>query len=106
MLVDYTLVPLGSGTHLSSHISKIVDIIDASGLPYRLTPSGTCIEGEWDDIMNVLRDCQDEARKRSSHIMSFIQIEDEVGEHSKLTRNIASIEESLGRAVKHDLIEA
>jgi hypothetical protein len=29
--------------------SKVLELVDASGLPYQLTPSGTCIEGEWEE---------------------------------------------------------
>jgi uncharacterized protein YqgV (UPF0045/DUF77 family) len=38
MLVDQTVLPLRGGRHISDEIAEVVKLIDASGLPYRLTP--------------------------------------------------------------------
>ena len=73
------------------------EIVDASGLAYQLTPSGTCMEGEWDDIMRVVRQCHDHARGVSAHILTTITIEDEGSAQDKLPSNAASLEEKLGR---------
>jgi uncharacterized protein YqgV (UPF0045/DUF77 family) len=51
-------------------------IIKKSGLPYRLTPSGACIEGEWDEVMDVIRTCHYRMRTRSSHTVMLVKIED------------------------------
>jgi uncharacterized protein YqgV (UPF0045/DUF77 family) len=59
MLVELSVVLLGRDTHLSDEIAAVVELIDASGLPYQLTPSGTCIEGEWDEAMALVRLCHD-----------------------------------------------
>jgi len=45
MLVELTINPLGRGTHLSKDLAEILNVVDASGLPYCLTPFGTCTRG-------------------------------------------------------------
>lgn len=97
MLLELSIVPLGRDTHLSDEIAEIVKLVDASGLPYQLTPSGTCIEGEWDDVMALVRSCHARARELSAHVITTLQIEDEAGARDKLARNIRSVEEKLGR---------
>src|SRR5204863_1534642 len=72
----------------------------ASGLPYVLTPSGTCIEGDWDEVMAVVRQCHERVRQSSPHVLTTIRIEDEEGARDQLTRNIASVEEKLGRPLR------
>ncbi|WP_250125804.1 thiamine-binding protein [Chroococcidiopsis sp. CCMEE 29] len=47
MSVELSIIPLGGDTHLSTEIAEILKLIDESGLPYQLTPSGKCIEDEW-----------------------------------------------------------
>ena len=44
-------------------MARCLDLIDKSGLPYQLGPLGTCVEGEWDEVMNVIRLCYDKRPK-------------------------------------------
>lgn len=97
MLLELSIVPLGRDSHLSDEIAEVVKLVDASGLPYQLTPSGTCIEGEWDDVMALVRGCHARARELSAHVITTVQIEDEAGARDKLARNVRSVEEKLGR---------
>jgi len=100
MLVELSIIPLGGDTHLSTEIAEVLKLIDESGLPYQLTPSGTCIEGEWDNVMPLIRQCHNRACSTSSHVITTIKIEDEAGEQDKLTRNITSVEEKVGRTLR------
>ena len=100
MLIELSVVPLGGDTHLSDEIAEVLRIVDASGLPYQLTPSGTCIEGEWDEVMGLVRQCHQAMRRRSRHVLTTIAIEDEEGATDKLTRNVASVEEKVGKTLR------
>ncbi len=100
MLVELSIMPLGGNSHLSGEIAKALDLIDSSGLQYQLTASATLIEGEWDEVMPVIRRCHERMRESSSHIITYIKIEDDAGENNKLRRNVASVEEKVGRPLK------
>ena len=100
MLVELSFNPLGRGTHLSKDLAEILKIIDDSGLPYCLTPSGTCIEGRWDDIMRLVKRCHDHARSLSSHVMTILRVEGEEGGNNKLEENIAAVERVAGRPLR------
>ena len=55
MLFQLTMFPSGSkrkGVSVSEHVAKVIDIIDKSGLPYKLTPMATCIEGNWEEKLS------------------------------------------------------
>jgi uncharacterized protein (TIGR00106 family) len=99
MLVELSLIPLGGDSHLSEEIAEALELVVASGLPYQLTPSGTCIEGEWEEVMSLVKRCHDRMREMSPHVITLIKIEDEKGERNKLTRNIASVEEKVGQTL-------
>lgn len=101
MLVELNINLLGRGTHLSHDLAEILKTIDESGLPYLLTPLGTCIEGEWDDLMTLLKKCHYQARTLSSHVMTTLRIEDEEGATDKITENVAAVERAAGRSLKH-----
>jgi uncharacterized protein (TIGR00106 family) len=106
MLVELNITPLGVGTHISEAVAEAVKLVDDSGLPYQLTPTGTCIEGDWDEVMTVVRQCHDRVRELSPHIVTMIQIEDEEGAQDKLTQNILSVEERIGHPLRRRASEA
>ena len=95
MLIDLSLIPSGYNPHLSAELAKALQLVDASGLPYQLTPSGTCIQWEWEEVMAVIRHCHNRVRKSTPHVVTLIKIEDDEGEKHKLTRNLASVEEKV-----------
>ena len=97
MLAELSIIPVGEGPHISEQIAIALKFVDASGLPYQLTPSGTCIEGEWDQVMAVIRQCHERVRSLSPHVMTLIKIEEDEGEPNKLTRNVTSVQEKVSR---------
>ncbi|MCZ7573898.1 MAG: MTH1187 family thiamine-binding protein [Ardenticatenaceae bacterium] len=100
MLAEFSIIPLGVGTHLSDEIAAALKLVDASGLPYEVTPSGTCVEGEWDEVIGLIRRCHERVRTTSPHIITMIKIEDEEGAHDKLTRNVKSVEHKVGHRLE------
>ncbi len=53
MLFDFSIIPIGGDAHTSEELAEALKIVHESGLRYQLTPSGTCIEGEWDEVMKA-----------------------------------------------------
>jgi uncharacterized protein (TIGR00106 family) len=100
MLAELSINLLGRGTHLSHDLGEILKTVDESGLPYCLTPLGTCIEGEWDELMNLVKKCHLQARMFSSHVMTTIRIEDEEGATDKITENVVAVERAAGRPLR------
>jgi uncharacterized protein (TIGR00106 family) len=99
MLAEFSIIPVGGSTHSSPELSKVLKLVDESGLAYQFTPSGTCIEGEWDEVMSLIRHCHERIRKGSAHVVTLIKIEEDEGERNKLTRNVTSVEEKLGHTL-------
>src|SRR3954469_3079592 len=100
MLFELSIVPLGREVGWRNQLADVLKLGDASGLPYLLTPSGTCIEGEWDEVMALVRRCHDLVRRSSPHVLTSVRIEDEEGSRDQLPRNIAAVEEKLGRPLR------
>ena len=77
----------------------VIATLRRSGPPYQLTPTGTCLEGDWDAAMPVLQECHAIARRHSPHVVTLVKIEDDAGETNKLARNIRSVEEKAGHVL-------
>ena len=97
MLVELSIVPLGVGDHLSGPLADVLKIIDASGVSYKLTPAGTCREGGWDEVMELVKQCHDKVREQSGHVFTSIRIEDEEGASDKLDQNVFGVEQKAAR---------
>ena len=59
MLLEFSMFPLGKAESLSPYVAESLDIIDRSGIPYQLNAMGTVLEGEWDQVMGVVKQCLD-----------------------------------------------
>jgi uncharacterized protein (TIGR00106 family) len=78
MLAELSILPLGSDdSHLSDELAEVLKLVDGFGLPHQLTPSGTCIEGEWNEVIELIHQCHNRVRAQSSHVVTLIKIEDE-----------------------------
>ena len=100
MLVQFSVVPLGKGESISAQVAKILDLVDGSGLAYRLTPMGTIVEGEWDEVMALVGTCHREALKGAPRALTTITIDDRPGKADRITEKVRSVEAKLGRALK------
>ena len=92
--------PLDKGVSLSAYVARSLDIIDKSGLPYRLNPMGTVIEGEWDECMKVVTACYERMARDCERISCSIKIDARQGAGSRLESKIASLQQKLGRPLK------
>ena len=98
MLVQLTMFPTDlKGASVSKDVSKVIDIIDKSGLPYRLTSMATIIEGDWAPVMKVINKARLMLRRNHSRVYIIITIDDRKGAKKRLTGKIKSIENRLGR---------
>lgn len=95
VMVELSIFPLDKGTSLSPYVSRALKVIRASGLPYRLGPMGTCIEGEWGEVMGVATGCFDELRRDSKRISLNIKCDYQEGREGRLEGKVRSVEEKL-----------
>lgn len=57
VVAEMTLVPLGEGVSLSGRVAEVLCLIRESGLPYQFHAMGTNVEGEWDEVVALLKRC-------------------------------------------------
>ncbi len=100
MLLEFSVIPLGRGRSVSADIADLVKIIEASGLDYRLTATGTILEGNWEQVMEVARKCHTEMRKKTERVVTFMKLDDYADHTGRLSAAVASVEAKVGKAVK------
>ena len=97
MLIEFSIVPLGTSSSLSAKVATVLDIIDSSGLPYRLTPMGTIVEGEWDELMRLVKKCHRKMMRHEERVLTRIIIDDRKGKTGRISHKVRAVEKRLGR---------
>ena len=54
-LVAVAISPVGTGEELSAAVAEVIRVIRESGLPNRTNSMSTEIEGDWDEVMDVVK---------------------------------------------------
>lgn len=54
-LIAVAIAPMGVGDEVSEEVSEVIKIIRESGLSNQTNSMFTEIEGEWDDVMEVVK---------------------------------------------------
>ena len=99
-LVEFSMSPMDKGESVGEYVARNIDIVDRSGLPYRLNPMGTVIEGEWEDVLNVIRSCYERMSADCRRISCSIKIDWRQEASGRLESKIARVEAVLGREVR------
>ena len=99
-LMELTMIPLDKGSSFSKYVAQNLDIIDRSGLDYRLGPMGTVIEGEWDELVALLTRCFRELEQVSDRISVSVKFDHRQGRTDRLSGKIESVQEKVGRPLK------
>lgn len=96
-LLEFSMSPLDKGPSLSKYVARSLEIIDQSGVPYRLNPMGTVLEGEWDEVFGVVRSCFDKMAEDCDRISVSIKVDYRKGKENRITTKIESVEAQVGK---------
>lgn len=97
VVCEFSVVPLGVGESISAQVVRCVKIVRESGLPHKLTPMGTILEGEWDQVFSVIKRCRDELRRDFNRVLITIRVDDREAPPGRLKAKVRSVEEKLVR---------
>ena len=100
MLIEFSIVPVGIGSSIGDQLAEVLKIVDASGLPYKINPMGTVVEGEWDEIMKLIKKCHSTVMKVGERSITTITIDDRRGKSNRIDEKVKSIERRIGKSLK------
>jgi uncharacterized protein (TIGR00106 family) len=101
VLAEFAMFPTDKGESVSKYVSQVIDAIDKSGLKYKLTPMGTVIEGEWDEVFGLITKCFKILEPQANRVYSAIKVDYRKGSESRMTSKIEKIKSILDREISH-----
>ena len=101
MIVEFSIVPIGKGESLSSYVAEAFKIIHASGLACEHHAMGTNLEGDWDEVMSVIKACRDKLLESSNRVSLSIKIDDRKGATSRISSKVRSAKDKMVPGTAH-----
>jgi len=99
-LMEFSMIPLDKGPRFSAYVARILALVDASDLDYRLTPMGTVVEGEWEALLDLLTRCFEALKQDAARISVSVKFDYRAGVRGALTSKIASVQAKSDRTLK------
>jgi uncharacterized protein (TIGR00106 family) len=100
VLLEFSMSPLAKGESVGEYVARSLEIIDESGLDYRLHAMGTIVEGEIDDVLGVLKKCFEAMAADCDRITCTAKLDYRRGHAGRLQTKVESVERQLGRRLK------
>jgi uncharacterized protein (TIGR00106 family) len=95
MIVAFSVTPLGVGEDVAEYVADAVRVVRASGLPNRTDAMFTSIEGEWDEVMGVVKAAVNAVAARAPRVSVTLKADIRPGVTGALDAKVASMERHL-----------
>ncbi|OQX74223.1 MAG: hypothetical protein B6D59_03120 [Campylobacteraceae bacterium 4484_4] len=97
VLLEFSMFPTDKGESVSNYVSRIIEMIDNSGVSYQLTPMGTIVETESiEEALEIVSRSYIELEDDCNRVYASLKIDIRKGKENRLRQKIASIEEHIG----------
>lgn len=98
VMVDLCVVPIGVGVSVSLYIAECERIIEAAGLSAQLHPYGTVIEGDWDAVFAVIKQCHERVHAMGApRVFTSLKVGTRTDRHQSMQDKIDSVRSKLGQ---------
>ncbi|HEX6471549.1 MAG TPA: MTH1187 family thiamine-binding protein [Streptosporangiaceae bacterium] len=95
MLVAFSVTPLGVGEDVGEIVAEAVRVVRASGLPNRTDAMFTTVEGDWDEVMAVVREAVDAVAARAPRVSVVLKADIRPGVTGAITSKVDMVEDYL-----------
>jgi len=95
MLVAFSVTPLGVGDAVGEYVADAVRVVRDSGLPNHTDAMFTTVEGDWDEVMAVVKRAVDAVAARAPRVSVVLKADIRPGATGALTAKTESLERHL-----------
>lgn len=95
-IAELTIFPMDKGESVSAYVARAVGVIEKSGLPHVFGPMGTCIEGEYGEVMAAIAGCVETLSTDCTRLNVNIKLDIRQGRTGGLTAKLESVRKKLG----------
>ena len=101
VLAEFSIYPLGKGESVSPFVARCLKVIEQSGLDYQCHAMGTTIEGELEQVMDVVERCVADVAADCDRVECVMKLDYRKGYAGELKLRVTRLEERLGRPMRN-----
>jgi len=91
----FSVAPLGAGESVTEAVVDAVRVVRESGLPHRTDSMFTTIEGEWDEVMDMVKRATEAVSRHGNRVSLVLKADIRPGYTEQLDAKVARVEEGL-----------
>lgn len=95
MIAAFSITPLGGDESVSTAVAEAVELVRDSGLPNETNAMFTNVEGDWDEVMDLIKACVDTVSESAPRVSVVVKIDHRPAVTDGLTSKVASVEAHL-----------
>lgn len=95
MLAAFSITPLGGGASVSGQVAEAIRLVRGSGLPNETNAMFTNVEGDWDEVMVLIKACVMKAAEAAPRVSVVIKLDHRPGVSNALQDKVQAVEERL-----------
>ena len=95
MLVAFSVTPLGVGEDVAEYVADAVRVVRESGLPNRTDAMFTTVEGDWDEVMGVVKQAVDAVAAKAPRVSLSLKADVRPGVTGAMDAKVEALERHL-----------
>lgn len=95
MIVAFSITPIGAGEDVGRLVAEAVRVVRASGLPNQTDAMFTSIEGEWDEVMQVIKAATEAVAAKTNRVSLVLKADMRANTTNAMTTKVDHLEEYL-----------
>jgi uncharacterized protein (TIGR00106 family) len=97
VVIQFSIFPMDKGVRLSPYVARAARIIRDSDFGHEIGPMGTCIEGEWEEVIAVVTRCFEDLKKDCDRVYLTITGDYRKDGDGRIKSKVKSVERELGQ---------
>ena len=98
MLAAFSITPLGAGDSVGAAVAEAVRLVRQSGLPNETNAMFTNVEGDWGEVMALIKSCVDRVGEVAPRVSVVVKLDVRPGHDGALGSKVATVERYLATA--------
>src|SRR5512137_2852747 len=99
-IAEFSIAPTGKDESVSRYVARCLDLVDRSGLAYKLNPMGTVVEGPFDEVLDLIARCHKAVTRDCDRVSTIIKIDDRKGAKNQIESKVDKVERLVGRKLR------
>jgi uncharacterized protein (TIGR00106 family) len=95
MLVAFSVTPIGVGEDVADYVADAVRVVRESGLPNRTDAMFTTVEGDWDEVMAIVKRAVDVVAAKAPRVSVSLKADIRPGVTGALDAKVEAVERRL-----------